>query len=344
MEIKLNNENYKSHKIYNLFASNEYGKIINIVKKRPLIGTKGRDGFYKCLVRKHAQNGNTIYKIHDFIWECHFNLIPKSKTVVHINKDTSDNRLCNLKLINQKKNDVYNQHPIYSNYGSNKDGMIMNIDKKRLLNGNKRNNGYITITVRNNSKTDSKTYQLHRFVWECFHGIIPDKKVIDHIDDDKTNNQLNNLHLMSQQENCKKSAKNRDYSFASKNHKNKRCVKAINQVTNDVSYYNSMHSIQKHLCINAGIVKMVCEGLNNCKTGISKKDGQSYKFEYICENELPENYIKSPNIRSKRLSDENRKLHQKECQKRWMQKSYSCHNCNQIIKNGIKYYHKQKCK
>ena len=59
-----------------------------------------------------------------------------------------------------------------------KAGMVMNIDKKRLLNGNKCHNGYLTITVRNNSKTISKTYQVHRFVWECFYGLIPDKKVI----------------------------------------------------------------------------------------------------------------------------------------------------------------------
>ena len=35
------------------------------------------------------------------------------------------------------------------------------------------------------------------------------------------------------------------------------------------------------LGINAGIVKMVCEGINNCKTGISKQDNCHYKFEYV---------------------------------------------------------------
>ena len=80
------------------------------------------------------------------------------------------------------------------------------------------------------------------------------------------------LQLMSHQENCKKSAKRRDYTFAAKNHQNKKCVKATNSDTNEVSYYNSMYAIHQHLGINAGIVKMVCEGINNCKTGISKQD------------------------------------------------------------------------
>ena len=80
-----------------------------------------------------------------------------------------------------------------------------------------------------------------------------------------------NLQLMTQKENCKKSAKGRDYTFTAKNHQNKKCVKATDCETNEVTYYNSMYAVQQHLQINAGIVKMVCEGINHCKTGISKK-------------------------------------------------------------------------
>ena len=53
-------------------------------------------------------------------------------------------------------------------------------------------------------------------------------KVTDHINDDKADNRLSNLQIMTQQANCKKSAKNREYSFAAVNHKNRRCVKATN--------------------------------------------------------------------------------------------------------------------
>ena len=58
-----------------------------------------------------------------------------------------------------------------------------------------------------------------------------------------------------------------------------------------------MYAVIQHLSINAGIVKMVCKGLNNCKSGVSKKDGHSYTFEYVREDELPDNYKKSANIR-----------------------------------------------
>ena len=135
-----------------------------------------------------------------------------------------------------------------------------------------------------------KTYYVHRFISECFNGLIPDGKVIDHINNDKTDNSICNLQLITQQQNCKKSAKNRDYKFAAKNHQNKKCVKAVNCTTNEDTYYNSMFACQKHLGINAGVVKMICDKINNCKTGISKKDGFPYKFEYIEKNDLPDNY------------------------------------------------------
>ena len=50
-----------------------------------------------------------------------------------------------------------------------------------------------------------------------------------------------------------------------------------------------MYAAQQRLGINAGIIKMVCEGLNKCKSGISKKDGQRYIFKYINADELPNN-------------------------------------------------------
>ena len=105
-----------------------------------------------------------------------------------------------------------------------------------------------------------KTYCVHRFVWECFNGLIPDYKLVDHIKDNKEDNRLCNLQLMTQQENCKKAAKHRDYSLAANNFQNWKCVKAINQTTQQVTYYNSMYVAQQALQINAGIIKMVCEG------------------------------------------------------------------------------------
>ena len=148
---------------------------------------------------------------------------------------------------------------------------------------------------------------------------------------------------MTQQDNCKKSAKDRNYTFAAKNHENKKCVKATDIATEEVSYYKSMYAIHQHLGINAGIVKMVCEGLNNCKSGISKKDGHSYTFQYIKQDELPDNHKKSANIRPKRVSEEQKKKNQTEGVKKWQNKEYKCSKCDKTMKNKSKYFHNKKC-
>ncbi|AYV80398.1 MAG: hypothetical protein Harvfovirus1_23 [Harvfovirus sp.] len=74
--------------------------------------------------------------------------------------------------------------------------------------------------------------------------------------------------------------KKRDYSFVGSNHKNKHKVKAINLTTNTFEIYESLYKCQNDLGINAGIIKMCCEGLNHVKSGISKKNNQKYRFEY----------------------------------------------------------------
>lgn len=48
----------------------------------------------------------------------------------------------------------------------------------------------------------------------------------------------------------------------------KKFVKAINCVTEEVLYFYSLNAVNQHLGINAGIVRMVREGINNVKTGI----------------------------------------------------------------------------
>lgn len=44
-------------------------------------------------------------------------------------------------------------------------------------------------------------YYVHRFIWECFYGPIPKGLVINHLDEDPTNNALSNLSLATQAEN-----------------------------------------------------------------------------------------------------------------------------------------------
>ena len=105
-----------------------------------------------------------------------------------------------------------------------------------------------------------------------------------------------------------------------------------------------MYAVQQHLQINAGIVKMVCEGINNCKSGISKKDGYSYRFEYVEKENMPDNYFKSANKRTQRVPNEDKKKHHAQAMKKWQNKEYKCPRCDKMMKNHSRNNHNKVCK
>ena len=73
-----------------------------------------------------------------------------------------------------------------------------------------------------------------------------------------------------------------------------------------------IYAVQQHLKINAGIIKMVCEPLNKCKTGTSSKDGCKYEFKCIGKDNIPTNcdIIKSSDV-SKGLTNDEKIMNQK---------------------------------
>ena len=98
-------------------------------------------------------------------------------------------------------------HPIYDNYGANKHGEVINIFRSVPRKGSYLNTGYLKISVCSSRVKKQKTVRVHRFIWECFNGIIPEGLVIDHINDKRDDNHLCNLQLMTQQQNSIKGAK-----------------------------------------------------------------------------------------------------------------------------------------
>lgn len=66
--------------------------------------------------------------------------------------------------------------------------------------------GYMMVRlVMDDGRSVCKT--VHRLVWQAWNGDIPKGMEIDHCDDDKKNNALGNLQLLSHAANCRKSSK-----------------------------------------------------------------------------------------------------------------------------------------
>lgn len=57
-------------------------------------------------------------------------------------------------------------------------------------------------------KSGGKLLRCHRIIWELHHGAIPDGKVVDHIDQDTTNNKISNLRCVEPEINRRNSRMN----------------------------------------------------------------------------------------------------------------------------------------
>ena len=69
----------------------------------------------------------------------------------------------------------------------------------KILSPKKDRGGYFQVTFSKNGK--KKYYLVHRLVYETFNGTIPDGMQVNHINEDKTDNRLENLNLMTPKEN-----------------------------------------------------------------------------------------------------------------------------------------------
>lgn len=72
--------------------------------------------------------------------------------------------------------------------------------KERILKPASETGGYLQITLLKNGK--SKHYRIHRLVANAFIPNIENKPEINHIDEDKTNNNVMNLEWSTREENC----------------------------------------------------------------------------------------------------------------------------------------------
>ena len=101
------------------------------------------------------------------------------------------------KAVSNNSND-FCKHPIYDKWEANREGIVRHVVNKKNI-GYLTKLGYLQICIRDQGI--KKHYQKHRFIYECFHGKINDAKlVVDHINNNKTDNRLENLQLITQSE------------------------------------------------------------------------------------------------------------------------------------------------
>ena len=114
---------------------------------------------------------------------------------------TFDPKIKQRVIVDGKK---YYKHPVFTNYAANKHGEVINVknEKKRSMSTN--NSGYLFFSIYHNELEKPKIYTQHRFVFEVLAGPIPRCFEIDHINNDKTDNRIKNLQLVTHKKNMQK--------------------------------------------------------------------------------------------------------------------------------------------
>jgi len=158
---------------------------------------------------------NTKMVLHSLIYTLFKSIIPKTHYILHIDNDSKNNDINNLILLARNKNkieinnstdiDEWKEIPLYENrYLINKEGNIKSLLTNKLLEENisQKFNTYKSVKLFDKDGK-RKGHLIHRLVYQTFNGKINRNMVIDHINQNKQDNSLENLRIITQTENVK---------------------------------------------------------------------------------------------------------------------------------------------
>ena len=126
-------------------------------------------------------------------------VLPSIRKYGYFNK--IDLRIKQRVIIDGKK---YYKHPVFSNYAANKNGEVINVKSGENRKMSISNSGYSFFSIYNKKLEKPKIYTQHRFIFEVFRGPIPTCFEIDHINNNKTDNRLKILQLITHKQNVRK--------------------------------------------------------------------------------------------------------------------------------------------
>lgn len=208
------------------YTISEEGVVFNTKTNKELKGTIARNEYRTVQFTINGKARSLM--VHRLVAEAFLeNDNPNSKTVVHhIDGNKHNNNINNLQWVTLSENakhrfekktneDILNNEDTnidgfvnienFSNYLINKQGQVYSKKSKRILKASERN-GYKRVFIIDDN--DNKKYiSIHIAVYETFVGEIPKGMVIDHIDGNRSNNNIENLRCITQSENMRNAQK-----------------------------------------------------------------------------------------------------------------------------------------
>ena len=147
----------------------------------------------------------------------------------------------------------------------------------------KHKTGYYRVELFKNGK--GKTHLVHRLVYSAFTGVIPDDMVINHKDEDKGNNTLDNLMLCTQKDNCNWGTAIERRVKKLINHKNmSKWVVQLNNNNEILHFYPSTKEAQRQTDIPCNKISECCNGKRQTAGGYLKS---LFHYLFDCLNMNP---------------------------------------------------------
>lgn len=180
--------------------------------------------------------------------------------------------------MNEIWKDVINYEGLYqvSNFGKikscNKFDSIGRLRKEKLLKQQKNKWGYNFVRIAKNGKQHNCS--VHRLVYEAFNGKIPEGMQVNHINEVKTDNRLDNLNLMTPKENSNWGTGIERQRIQMINGKKSKPVLQYDKDGNFIKEWPSLSEINRQLGFNLGNLSLCCNGKLN----------QAYEYKWKYKN------------------------------------------------------------
>lgn len=152
----------------------------------------------------------------------------------------------------------------FNNYAISNFGRIKNVKNGKILTPMKNEYGYLQYTFCQNKI--KKTFRIHRLVALYFIENPQNKPYVNHIDGDKTNNNVSNLEWCTAKEND-------EHARRTGLKVQEKPIVAINVITDERICFKSVRECGGILGINAGTIVKILKGKRNKAHG--------YTFEYL---------------------------------------------------------------
>lgn len=270
-------------KNYENYLIDQDGNVYNNTTKKFLKGSIGEHGY-----KYYRLSSNGIKKMfyaHRLVAENYIDNPNKLPVVNHIDGNKLNNNVNNLEWITYsdntkhwKNNSEIKRSPTiyytedlpgenwaeYKNYYVSSCGRIRHKTKNNLLKPSITCGYY---KVRLSEKGMVEDVMIHKLVYQLFCGAIDDKKVIDHIDGNKLNNNINNLRQITLSENVYAAL------YETKTNSSAKMVYQFDLSGNFIQSFHSTREAAEKLHLDASTISKVCRGKNKTHGG--------FIFKYI---------------------------------------------------------------